>query len=95
MAEGSRVIIYGAGEVGTAFKEQIDMDDSFTLVTWIDKRYEHYRSLGLNVDGIEKIKKVQFDYLLIAIKNQKVVEAVREELLDLRIDESKIIGYGS
>lgn len=85
---GSRVILYGAGDMGNDFKRQIWETDYCRLVLVVDR---NSRQIGGAVQAPEEIRNVEFDYILIAIANKEVVREVKEYLKELQVAEEKII----
>lgn len=85
---GSKVILYGAGDVGNDFKEQIEATNYCTLILWVDKNYQQK---GEGIRAPEEIKSKEFDYILIAIYNEKAVAETKQYLKGLYIAEEKMI----
>lgn len=86
----SKIILYGAGQVGKVFKEQMDKVRYCTVVLWVDRGFEELRKKDLKVSAPEQIEKTDHDYLVIAIENETVAQSVREELIKRGISEKKI-----
>lgn len=89
--KGSRIVLYGAGQVGQEFYQYLRKQENIELVHWVDKRANVYKRQGLNVDSVEKIKLSSFDYILIAIRDDTIVEQVKMELAEIGILADKII----
>lgn len=85
---GSKVVIYGAGEVGADFKEQIERSGYCDLKLWTDRDYKEKSD---NVDSPEKITQTEYDYVIIAASESAVISEIREQLLNMSINEDKII----
>lgn len=86
--ENERIIIYGAGDIGKFFVQQIADNHYCRVVLWVDKKHE---SLGSAIHAPENIIKCDFDYVLVAIFDEKVSNSVKEYLVSLGIDRDKIL----
>ena len=83
--QGSKIVLYGAGAVGKQYKEWIDQMDFYQLISWIDKNG------GIGIDQVESIKEIEFDYVLIAVKQESMADEIRGQLKEYGIDDNKII----
>lgn len=82
---GSKILLYGAGTIGQQYRKWIDILNIYQVVKWVDKN--NYTG----VDVVESIMEVEFDYVLIAVKQESVAEEIKKELCDYGIQERKII----
>lgn len=85
---GSRVVLYGAGDMGKDYRMQIEATGYCSLVLWVDKNYKQIKE---KVKAPEKIEHVEFDYILVAIADDKIAREVKEYLKKLRIAEEQIV----
>ena len=97
---GSRVVLYAAGVVGESFYEQLYMTHYARMAFWVDKRAdrlneqfkqknkEHYW-----ISGLDRLcgESDQYDYVVIAVKEVKVGNAIKDDLRKLGIPEHKIV----
>lgn len=83
------IVIYGAGKRGNELKEQLDEYENIHIVDWIDINYKNIHREH-EVHGIEGIEKLEFDGIIIAIENRKVVHEVIDALLSMGIEYRKI-----
>lgn len=91
IAKGSKVILYGAGRVGKSFYKVCNAK-GIELVLWIDRNAEAYKEREYDIDSIEKIKDVDYDFILIAMKSDKSAEEIKRQLiLDYEVSITKII----
>lgn len=81
-----KVIVYGAGVVGTQYVKQNSQLNYCQIVLWVDKY-----SKKSGVSPIEDIMNYPFDKVVIAIEDGKIKENVKNELLQLGIDDKCII----
>lgn len=89
--EGKAVILYGAGHVGEDYYNLIRRTDYCQLAVWTDKSASLYRKQGLPVSDIEEIMRCTYDYVLIAVYQEKVAEEIRKELEIFGVRPDKIV----
>lgn len=81
------IILYGAGKVGQAYCMQIKKSGYCSVVAWVDR---DSKIIGVeNPDII--VDNGTFDYIVIAIENEKVMEEIKKYLLDKGVEEEKIV----
>ena len=83
LAEGDRIILYGAGKVGRNYYYQLSSMKNISVVAWVDKRYKNMRKEGLNVSGVESVKNGDYDYILIACYKEQIAGEIRDELVNI------------
>ncbi len=84
----SKLVIYGAGRFGKKMYEYAKEISSDVL--WVDKQFEMYQRQGLSVESTDMIYENDFDYLLIAIIDEKTSESIKYDLADNGIEEYRI-----
>ena len=77
----TRLVIYGAGKLGQLFYDQLNEKPLAILVKWVDKNYESLRRQGYEVDGIDSLKNVGYDKILIAVLKQETAKSIKNELM--------------
>lgn len=87
----SRVIVYGAGDVGTNYWHYIQETGSCQIAAWVDAAAGKYRNTGKDVKDIETLFQVEYDFVLIAVMAEKVSKAIRADLCRRGIPDSKIL----
>lgn len=87
----SRVAIFGAGTFGQHLVKMIRNGNNFKLIGWFDKLFALYQKLNLPVQNIHEIKLLSFDYVLVAFIDENHSNKMRDELLELGIEENKIV----
>lgn len=87
--KGSKIVLYGAGEVGHQYKRQIIHTGYCILAGWVDLNYEKY--IGENVKPIAEAAKMEFDHIVIANAELYTCIQIKKTLIDMGIDEEKII----
>lgn len=88
---GSKVIIYGAGIVGKGYKSWADETGFCKVVKWVDKYVSSENHGVCGVESVESIPLVDFDYIVIAVKNKGVAQEIIEDLKQYQIDREKIV----
>lgn len=89
----SRVLIYGAGRVGTDYYRYVKETELYNLVGWSDKRADAYRAQNVKVQKIDDFKDIDFDYVVISVLHENVADEIRKELLKKNIPAEKIVWY--
>lgn len=90
-AQKKKIILYGAGKVGTHYRKQMTECANFDLCGWVDKDYKKYQKKEFEVKPIEYIQETAYDYILVAVGNQTVYEEIKKELTGRGIPEDTII----
>ncbi len=88
----SRIIIYGAGDVGQSYMFQLRNNHFCEVICWVDRDYERYNELGLEVanpDGIQIIE--TYDYIVIAVSEKHVAMCINNRLLEMGAPQNKIV----
>lgn len=86
-----RVAIYGAGEEGRKLHQYLSQGEKYRIIAWIDRNYIEYQKKGYPVEGINELKKNNYELLIIAIKSDELRGYIKEMLLQMGIDSQKII----
>lgn len=89
--KGAQIVLYGAGLVGKNYYYQITQISYCNIVKWVDKNYRDGRLSGLNINNPQSINSILFDYVVVAIDNEKIKHEVKAYLLEMGIDEKRIV----
>lgn len=89
--QNSRILIYGAGDVGREYLEQLEITGYCNVVAFIDRAYDKYTQMIVPVYPVEKAATLSFDYVVLAFKMGTHVRAVRKKLHTIGIAAEKII----
>lgn len=73
---GKKIILYGAGRVGQDYYAQICKYQQCEIVAWVDINAEKISCDYATIYGLQWIYKTKFDYLLIAIEDEKVARKI-------------------
>lgn len=88
--KNDRVIIYGAGNIGTGFFTQNMQHNYCKLVGWVDKNAEDKQ---YPIEGLDILKTRECDKIIISIDSEVVFHAVRNYLLEIGLRDEQIV-YG-
>ncbi len=87
----SRIALYGYGNVGKAYYEQIKNDKEKTVVYIVDQNYQSNNADDFSIRRIEEIKESDFDCIIVAVAKKIVFEEIRNALVNRGIPKSKIV----
>ena len=88
---GKRVVLYGGGTFGQQLMKRFVKDSSCDIVGWLDDDYWEYRRCCLNVDPVETITSIDFDYAIIASLDKTYLKSAIRRLKDYGVAENKIL----
>ena len=75
---GSRIILYGAGDMGQDYHEQFVLEKRYIISAWVDA---DYKNKGIDeIESPDVIAEREFDYIVIAIWNKQIKDKVRKYL---------------
>lgn len=88
---GSDIVVYSAGTFGQQLMRRIKENEYCSVVGWVDVDYKEYRRCCLDVDPVESIDFMEFDYVLIATVDGVMADDIRKKLIWRGIPENKIL----
>lgn len=91
---GTKVVIYSAGTFGQQLMNRFKETGHCEIVGWLDDDYWEYRRCCLDVDPVENISSIEFDYVLVATVDSNISNSVVERLVGYGVSESKILTVG-
>lgn len=88
--KGSKIVLYGAGNVGKAYYKQLRFNGFCQIVLWVDG---NYKKIGMDeVTSPERIETVAFDYIVIAAAENTFAKQIQSYLQDrVNIRKEKIV----
>ena len=92
---GSRVLIYGAGDVGHDYLTQILMTGYCECIGFLDRAYDKCPSAVVPIFPPEAVADINFDYVVIAMKTAVYVESIRRTLEQYGVPSEKIVYVGA
>lgn len=87
---GSRIVVYGAGNIGVELVNAIDMDSRFDIVAWVDKEVKKNPRSTRHVESVDVIFQRCFDYIVVAVLLFDTAASVKRDLICLGIPLEKI-----
>ena len=91
ITKGSDILLYGAGDVGQAYYEQITNSQFCKIVQWVDINYQIYQEYGLSVCSPEEVGKKHIDYVVIAVSDSNLARTINNILIKIGIPQDIII----
>lgn len=88
--EGKEVVLYGAGNVGRDTYAQMQ-GFGYHIALWADKNYVVYQEKGMPVEAPEKICRVKYDVIYIAVNSEDLAEKIKKDLSGIGIAEHKML----
>ena len=88
---GKDVVIYSAGTFGQQLVNRFQESGHCNIVAWLDDDYWEYRRCCMNVDPVESISSLSYDYVLIATVDSQIAKKVKNRLSDLGVSREKML----
>lgn len=85
------VVIFSAGTFGQQLVNRFKETRHCNVVGWIDDDYWEYRRCCLDVDPVESITGIKYDFILVATVDATVAEKAESRLCDLGVSPDKIL----
>lgn len=82
-----RIALYGAGLYGKLYERKFQMEAMTEVVCWLDTNYKQF-------DGLippERINDYEFDYVFVAVNEERIYEQIKKFLIDKAVHESCIL----
>lgn len=102
--KGSRLILYGAGEVGRSIMTYLSGTIEYSVVKWIDSNLNGEMIDGWIIGSLDEVDSLTYDYFVLATNKIKYSQEMKETLIARGVPENKIaemnreamenIGYG-
>ena len=89
--KGASVIIYGAGILGQEYVKQIEITNYCRVVALIDKNASRYQFSRIPVFYPEKLRELDFDYAIVAIRVETAYKEIRRILCEVGVPEDRIV----
>ena len=88
-----KIIIYGAGKLGQSIYRYIKKTGKSQIFGWFDKNSIMYQNMGFPVNVRKEFAEMQrnCDKIIIAVSSKSVFDSIRDDLLQMGINEQKII----
>lgn len=89
--KNSKIVIYGAGEVGVEYLYQIQMTNYCELVAILDRNYLEHDSFSCTVLPPEEIVNLDYDVVVIAMKTGRNIDEIVHFLNDNGVCDERIV----
>lgn len=89
--KGCKIVLYGAGDIGTNFYHYIKETGVCQIVAWVDAAAEKYRSLGEDIADVDAIRNLEYDAILISVMQDDALREIRSVLHKMGIPDEKIL----
>ena len=88
----SKIILWGAGNMGQAYYYVLDKNKYCEVILWVDSDYVVKQAQGLSVVPTNTIwEHTEYDYILVAIQSPQEYSRVQQLLVDSGIKKDKIV----
>lgn len=92
--KNKKIIVYGAGNYGHSFIEATVNELGASIEAIADSNWRNIDWTDQKVIAPEEVMKRNFDIIYIAILNEKVCQNIKSNLINMGIEEDKILYYG-
>lgn len=89
--KGSKIILYGFGDVGKDWYEAIREDGNIELVMVVDRDHQRFKTNAVKICPVEAIGEAEYDYILIAINEKSAANSVKDFLRKQGVPTKKIL----
>lgn len=87
--KNSKVVIYGAGQVGREFVRQLKLNCYCNVVFWVDRSFKNERVSS--PDCLLNMPQDDYDYIVLATTSGLYAEEMKCNLIDMKISEERIV----
>lgn len=90
--KGSKIILYGAGNVGESYRFQVTQNPKYEMIAWTDGNYQRIiEEKGYHLVSTEIALSLNYDYILLAVLKESVALTITEKLIKLGVEKEKIL----
>ncbi|MBP5788030.1 MAG: glycosyltransferase [Kiritimatiellae bacterium] len=89
---GARVAICGAGTFGQQLERRLKEWQYCEIAAWVDEDFWEYRRCCLDVDPVDRLKDMDFDYVLLGRIDRIGAQSLRAQLEKMGIPGAMILG---
>ena len=91
LKKNTRLVIYGAGNIGTDVFCGLLKEKEYHIQAWVDRKYQ---IMGYPVENPDLIRRIRFDNVLIAVASEGLYRSICEFLLDCGVKKDQICWIG-
>lgn len=88
---GARIVLYGAGIMGSEYLQQLIITQYAKVLCFIDKDFNKFAGSSVPVFGIDHLLQIDYDYIVIALRTGTFADDVCRNLKKIGIPETKIV----
>lgn len=86
-----RVVVYGAGKRGENVLRELQQNEQIDIVLWADKNYKDCARDEMEVSAPDRILEIDYDYVVIAVKDESLILEIRNDLIQRGVSIGKIL----
>ncbi len=90
---GAVIVLYGVGELGEKYKRQLQSRPDIRLAAIVYDKTERNAQKSLGTYALHELGDLQYDYIVITVKNKEKAADIKRRLTDREIPPEKIIWY--
>ena len=88
----SKVVLYGAGELGKKYMRHLQNKEGLEFVACVDPNFEKFNEEEFPVFPVDSLRELEYDYIVITIKNPAKASEVKFKLEEL-VSKEKILWF--
>ncbi len=88
----SKIAVYGGGAMGRKYYKQL-LNAGFYIPICVDYEFEKMNNDILNLKSPQELLNMEFDYVLITIKNKQKASEIKTQLIGSGVPESKVLWF--
>ncbi len=93
MPHGAKVVLYGGGDLGCAYRRQLEGRVDLLFVGCVDFAWKKLSGGSLNIAAPESVLQIEYDVIVITIKNPSKAYEVKEQLMKIGVPQKKICWF--
>ena len=87
----SKIVLYGAGNVGRIYANQVMNQKYCDIVGWVDRNCKGKKIGEFEICNLPFLLNNEYDCIVIAIENESIVLDVKRQLVEMGISAEKIV----
>lgn len=91
LENGSRIALYGAGEVGKSYFRQLRKNETVCLCAWADRNYDKNVDSEYELISPKQLVTIDFDYVVIGVAEIVAAMEIMDNLQKLGIPSRKVV----
>lgn len=95
LEKNSRIVLYGAGDVGTTLYKQNEVIGYVSVLLWVDREPGKVHMKGVQIYDVQTLIRYPtvYDYILIAIDDGRICREVKDSLVKQGLSAEKIVWF--